>query len=282
MVSRRLGSVKSLASRVPRANLPRVPANSFHSLPQSPYSTFIDVFIRVFIHHTYRVTVIYEPLEHSGPFTLDSHYISRAVYRKHSILLPASLKPMTSLFPHAAFAEDQPHARSILRLHVGRAGFFVGSLGGVLTASIAHFFPTSLIPSRFRSPSSSPDVAPLKFSTRLLRHAGFGGFLFIGILEIATALKMKGREEIEWQDRAWRLQENRSQVDMDWWTIGGGIAGGAIATIRGARVGQAMSRWRAMAGGTAVGGVLGMVAYSSQNRSAWRKNAEAVKGELQS
>jgi hypothetical protein len=47
---------------------------------------------------------------------------------------------------------------------------------------------------------------------------------------------MRGRTEIEWQDRSWRLLENKGEVDTDWWASGGAAAGavaGILATRRG-------------------------------------------------
>lgn len=74
---------------------------------------------------------------------------------------------------------------------------------------------------------------------------------------------MRGREEIEWQDRSWRLLENRGEVDTDWESVaaaGGGAAAGTLAARRGVlplKIGQAAL------GGAGVGsssGVLFMIA----------------------
>ncbi len=49
-------------------------------------------------------------------------------------------------------------------------------------------------------------------------------------------LRMRGRAPIEWQDRSWRLLENRWQVEVDSFSLAGAVLGaGAV--------------WRATAGG---------------------------------
>lgn len=45
---------------------------------------------------------------------------------------------------------------------------------------------------------------------------------------------MWGREEVEWQDRAWRLLENEGQASVDEWSLAGMVvaAGLAVAAAR--------------------------------------------------
>ena len=49
--------------------------------------------------------------------------------------------------------------------------------------------------------------------------------------------RMRGREEIEWKDRAWRLLENKGELRTDWWTVGG-AATGAVAGVLALRRGR--------------------------------------------
>jgi hypothetical protein len=70
---------------------------------------------------------------------------------------------------------------------------------------------------------------------------------------------MRGREEIEWQDRSWRLLENEGQLETDDWTVVGAGAG----AILGANV--AGLGWRGPVGGMGLGTVGGMLGYM-----AWR------------
>lgn len=65
---------------------------------------------------------------------------------------------------------------------------------------------------------------------------------------------MWGREEIEWQDRSWRLLENNGQVECDDFTYAG-MTGGALAmAMRGQGLG-----WRGAVGGMGMGSVVGML-----------------------
>lgn len=74
--------------------------------------------------------------------------------------------------------------------------------------------------------------------------------------------RMKGRSEVEWQDRSWRLLENKGEVVTDWETVGAtGV--GALAGVVAARRGIIpLSVGRAALGGAGFGlgsGVLFMV-----------------------
>lgn len=74
--------------------------------------------------------------------------------------------------------------------------------------------------------------------------------------------RMRGRGEVEWQDRSWRLLENNGEVQTDWETIGAtgvGAAAGIVAARRGV---VPVSVGRAALGGAGVGlgsGVLFMI-----------------------
>ena len=153
---------------------------------------------------------------------------------------------MTSYFPHTTYAEDQPNAHAILYLHVARAAAMSGSFLSLFSAT------ASLLVSKYRRPT--PITMPT-LASRLLTHSGRG--LLIGsVLGVAmTYGRMFGKEEIEWQDRAWRLQENKGEEDTDVVTFEAAAAGAVLA-------GLAASRGRLgaiSATGGAVGGAgLGM------------------------
>lgn len=66
---------------------------------------------------------------------------------------------------------------------------------------------------------------------------------------------MRGKEEIEWRDRSWRLLYNRGQVECDDWTYVGMVGGGAMGVVKGG------GGWRGVAGGLGTGSLLGMVGY---------------------
>lgn len=69
---------------------------------------------------------------------------------------------------------------------------------------------------------------------------------------------MWGREDIEWQDRSWRLMSNSSQLKVDDWTYSGiltaVVAAGAIRRLSG--VGP-----RGVIGVAGLGSVVGTVGY---------------------
>lgn len=69
---------------------------------------------------------------------------------------------------------------------------------------------------------------------------------------------MWGREKIEWQDRAWRLLENKGQVECDDFAAGGAVVGllGAGWGMRGVGLG-----WRGVVGGAGVGSLVGVMGY---------------------
>lgn len=66
--------------------------------------------------------------------------------------------------------------------------------------------------------------------------------------------RMSGKEEIEWQDRAWRIQENKGEVDTDWWVLGGGSVGAVGGGLLAARRGQIpVGVGKAVLGGAGLG-----------------------------
>ncbi len=69
---------------------------------------------------------------------------------------------------------------------------------------------------------------------------------------------MWGKEEIEWKDRAWRLLENRGQVEVDTWGAAGMTVGGAaLAATRGVRG----KGWKMASGSLGMGGTAGLLGY---------------------
>lgn len=157
---------------------------------------------------------------------------------------------MTSYFPHTVYAEDQPNAHVILHVHVARAAAMSASFLSLVTT------PVSLLISKYRynTPITLSTVIP-----RLLTHAGRG--LVIGsVLGVAmTSGQMLGREEIEWQDRAWRLQENKGEEDTDVVVFEAAVVGAIAAGLaaRGGRLGT-MSAGRAAVGGAGLGTATGV------------------------
>lgn len=159
---------------------------------------------------------------------------------------------MTSIFPHPQYAEDQPNARVILYLHVMRASAMTFSFLSLPYTGI------SLLRSRLRKQPMTTTTA----LSRVLLNSGRG--LVLGTVAGAAMTwgRMRGREEVEWQDRSWRLLENKGEVQTDWETIGAtGV--GALAGVAAARRGAVLIPVRRAAlGGAGLGlgsGVLFMI-----------------------
>jgi hypothetical protein len=80
---------------------------------------------------------------------------------------------------------------------------------------------------------------------------------------------MWGREEIEWQDRSWRLTQNKGQVECDDWTYGSMLAAAAAVAWKGKGLG-----WRGAVGGVGAGSVIGTLGYMG-----WRYGVKGGKFE---
>ncbi|KAH6618552.1 hypothetical protein C7974DRAFT_400352 [Boeremia exigua] len=168
---------------------------------------------------------------------------------------------MTSLFPHPQYAEDQPNAHAILYLHVIRASAMAFSFLSV------PYTGASLLVSRLRAqPPSSSILA------RTLLNSGRGAVVGVVAGVAMTWAQMRGRGEVEWQDRSWRLLGNKGEVQTDWETIGAtgvGALGGVVAARRGV---VPLSVTRAALGGAGLGlgsGVLFMMGtYAAGRKSA--------------
>lgn len=183
---------------------------------------------------------------------------------------------MSQFFPHAQYAEDQPYSRTILTGHVLSRGFIIGAGAGVGFGGLAHLvsrFAARKVPS-----PSAPHVAasstagefladyPLNRPTslKLLHSAGYGSFLGVLALTFGLTYLMRGKDDIEWKDRSWRLLENKGQVGMDNWIFGGSLAGaGLVASPPVAKRygGIAGLGWRGVVGGAAVGSLAGLAGF---------------------
>lgn len=169
---------------------------------------------------------------------------------------------MTSLFPHPPYAEDQPYARSILYLHVMRASAMSFSF-----FSLAQF-PASLAAARYRK-------TPINYNAilaRTLKTTGRGLAAGTAAGAIMTWGRMRGREDIEWKDRSWRILENSGEVTTDWVALGS-ATGGAVAALIVARRGRInMPVGSAVLGGTGAGMAVG-VPYMIASYAMGRKPA---------
>ncbi|KAF9880968.1 hypothetical protein CkaCkLH20_01118 [Colletotrichum karsti] len=167
---------------------------------------------------------------------------------------------MSRYFPHTAYAEDQPLSRTILGIHVLTRGYTTGAVVGLGAIPVRSIF-TRLRGTAAKAPTTSSSAVSL------LRTTGTASAVGLGLMGLALAGRMQGREDIEWRDRAWRLLENPGQLETDDWTYGGAAAGLLAARVRRGGLG-----WRGVAGAAGLGSVVGTVGYMG-----WRYGVHAGK-----
>ncbi|KAL8940485.1 MAG: hypothetical protein Q9211_002246 [Gyalolechia sp. 1 TL-2023] len=185
---------------------------------------------------------------------------------------------LPQLFPHPPYAEDQPSAHTILAIHCLHRGFTAGALFGLISPFAQSAYATIL-----RRPAL---VNRFPLVARSLSSAAVGGLGGTVFLAIGMAARMWGRDEVEWQDRSWRILANKGQNREDGWSLGGMILGavgmGLMTTGPGGIV-AGLSTWRAIVGGAAAGSVLGTVGHvltSSQSVEDVEKKVAAGEGPL--
>ena len=150
---------------------------------------------------------------------------------------------MSRYFPHSDYAEDQPYARTILTAHVLDRGFQTGAIFGLLTGSIRSL------------------IRKQALAKTVLLPTGYGAIIGTASMVPALAVRMYGREDIEWKDRSWRLLENEGQMEVDDWSSVGFVAG-VVATARREAGRQVRAgRWVRLAGGAALGECVGIMGY---------------------
>ncbi|KAL7940947.1 hypothetical protein V8C42DRAFT_336025 [Trichoderma barbatum] len=150
---------------------------------------------------------------------------------------PHALQTLISLFsPPLPYAEDRPLA------FLARA-VSVGSIGGSLIASMRHFVPAL----RLHRP----------LPVNILLGASTGTVCSVAFTSLVLVAGIRGREDVELQDHAWR-PENEGQLEADNWRYGGmaAAAGTALAIGNIRALG-----WRAFVGAAGLGSVSGTVGY---------------------
>lgn len=110
----------------------------------------------------------------------------------------------------------------------------------------------------------------------------------VGLMTIAVPARMRGREEIEWQDRAYRLLENKGQLETDDWTYSAiavaaipatlwagkyAVKGSGLVGPRPLRVGSFLGT----VGAVGLGSVVGMVGYMAYRYGAKGGKREETK-----
>ncbi|RAL02815.1 uncharacterized protein BO80DRAFT_463068 [Aspergillus ibericus CBS 121593] len=175
------------------------------------------------------------------------------------------------MFPHPPYAEDQPLAHLILTTHVLHRGFQLGTGIGLLVGTARALFfssrSSSSLPKPVTARSTPTNTKLVTRLTQVLRPSALGGLGGLALFSLLLPVHMWGKEIIEWQDRSWRLLENRGQVVVDWWSVGGMVLGvGVVALGLGARGRNLGKRERALrvlggAGVGSLGGVLGLMGW---------------------
>ncbi|RDW62556.1 hypothetical protein BP5796_10858 [Coleophoma crateriformis] len=154
---------------------------------------------------------------------------------------------MSRFWPHSAYAEDQPYSHAILYTHVLTRGAQAGSIIGTGVGGAVYL----LRQWRVLKPN------PSTLTATVLRSTGVGAVVGTGLLAIGLPVQMRGKEEIEWADRSWRLLENKGQVECDDWTyalMAAGLASSLTAS-------KSSLGWRGVAGRTGAGSIAGMLGY---------------------
>ncbi|KAL8676587.1 MAG: hypothetical protein Q9186_006903 [Xanthomendoza sp. 1 TL-2023] len=182
---------------------------------------------------------------------------------------------LAQLFPHPVYAEDQPSSHKILTIHCLHRGYTVGAIVGLFVP-----FARAALGTILRRPTL---LSSVPWTARLVSSAAIGSLVGTSFLAFGMTMKMWGREEIEWQDRSWRILANKGQNREDDWSLGGialGAVGLGITARRGGGLAKWQSLWRATAGGAAVGSVMGTVGHVlTSSKSVEEMERKVVAGE---
>lgn len=168
---------------------------------------------------------------------------------------------MSRLFPHAAYAEDQPYSFTILTTHVLYRGFQSGALLGGTYRGVRGLLARRSAAAASSSASSSAAATSARTAIlpSVVRASATGGAVGTVLMVVALASRMRGREEIEWKDRSWRLLANDGQVETDDWSAVGTLVGGVAAASVGSLSGLGLVT--RVAGGAGIGSLVGVAGY---------------------
>lgn len=163
---------------------------------------------------------------------------------------------MSRFFPHPPYAEDQPLSHTILVSHSLHRGFQAGAVV-TLAARVGWLSVQSLRAGSGIGPVLSSAGWPV-----LQRSVGVGSLVGTAILTAGVYGRMRGRQEIEWQDRSWRLLENRGQVLVDDFSLVGTASALAYTAVRRPSSTSAVPLgWKMVVGRAALGNIAGVVGY---------------------
>jgi len=83
-----------------------------------------------------------------------------------------------------------------------------------------------------------------------------GSVVGLSAMAIMLPLMMHGKEEIEWQDRSYRLLHNKGQVAVDAWSLTGMTTAFGLGILRDG--GVLKQGWRVVAGRLGAGSLIGV------------------------
>lgn len=158
-------------------------------------------------------------------------------------------------WPHPTHAEDQPYAKTLLYVHVFHRGFEAGGFIGLFYENY------KLYRYRQQLKQSSPQ------GLGIIKNAGMRNIFFptmarsslfgAGAIMLLLTGKMWSKEDVEWQDRSWRLLENEGQVMHDLYAdVAAGVAASSVGVVRRPPLSMVA---REMMGRAGLGAVVGFV-----------------------
>lgn len=151
-------------------------------------------------------------------------------------------------FPHTPYAEDQPLYHTVLTVHVLHRGFQIGAFFGLLSG-----FGKTVYKEKSQVTRNISKNFPF-----IIRNVGYGSVIGTGFLSVVLPFYMKGKTEIEWKDRSWRLLENRGQLAVDDWSAIGMLAGMGTLTFKTQPISLG---WKEVVGRAGLGSLAGVVGY---------------------
>ncbi|KAI9328955.1 hypothetical protein BDR26DRAFT_1012037 [Obelidium mucronatum] len=154
---------------------------------------------------------------------------------------------MDQLFEVAAYTEDQKNSHLILHVHVAHRA--VNALSAVTTLGLMA-----------RSVLGGKKTVPLMAS--VLRGNAVAVLLGVAGSAAMVEMKMQDKQPIEWQDRSWRLLNNKLQNQIDVWSAGGALTGMALFGLRAGAKGHGGAFVRAV-GGAGLGSIVGIAAFGA-------------------
>lgn len=160
-------------------------------------------------------------------------------------------------WPHPTHAEDQPYAKSLLYVHVFHRGFEAGGLIGSLYGGYKLYRHSQQLkqPSPAATLTKNGGMRTIFYPT-VARSSLIGA----GATMLLLTGRMWGAEDVEWQDRSWRLLENEGQVMHDLYAdVGAGVgaASGAVSGVASRLPASVMAR--EVVGRAGLGAVVGFV-----------------------